>query len=121
MPVQAPGLKAICRERRVPLTPEHVGILIQKGVQVLIQPSERRIFKDSEYNCVGAILTEDLSPANTIFGVKEFPPANLIPNRNYVIFSHIIKAQLENMPFLDACFEKNIRLFDYECIRGPKG
>lgn len=24
------------------------------------------------------------------------------------------------MPFLDACFEKNVRLFDYELLKAPK-
>jgi hypothetical protein len=37
-----------------------------------------------------------------------------------MIFSHTIKAQPYNMPFLDACFQQKIRLFDYECIRQPE-
>ena len=37
-----------------------------------------------------------------------------------MIFSHTIKAQPYNMPFLDACLARNVRLFDYECIRAPE-
>lgn len=77
------------------------------------------MFKDVEYREAGAVITNDLTAANTIFGVKEVPADNLIPGRNYVIFSHVIKAQPDNMPFLDACLAKNVRLFDYECIRDP--
>jgi len=68
---------------------------------------------------VGAELKNDLSQACTIFGVKEFPRENLLRNRSYVMFSHVIKAQPENMDFLDACLDKNVRLFDYELIRSP--
>lgn len=64
-------------------------------------------------------MVEDVSPANTIFGVKEFPLEQLIPNKSYMIFSHTIKAQAYNMPFLDACISKKVRLFDYETIRAP--
>jgi hypothetical protein len=65
----------------------------------------------------GAIITDDISAANTIFCVKEFPAKHLLPNKTYVLFSHTIKAQPENMPFLDACLERNVRLIDYECIK----
>ena len=64
-------------------------------------------------------MTDDLTPANTIFGVKEFPKEQLIPNKSYMIFSHTIKAQPYNMAFLDACIANNVRLFDYETIRAP--
>lgn len=35
-------------ERRVPLCPNHVRALVQRGVRVLIQPSDRRIFSIDE-------------------------------------------------------------------------
>ena len=35
-------------ERRVPLVPEQVDSLTRKGIRVLVQPSERRIFTDDE-------------------------------------------------------------------------
>ena len=37
-----------------------------------------------------------------------------------MIFSHTIKAQAYNMPFLDACLKNHVRLLDYECIRAPE-
>lgn len=59
-----------------------MGSLTQQGVRVLVQPSTMRIYKDSEFKAAGAELVEDLSPANTIFGVKEFPLQELIPNKS---------------------------------------
>jgi alpha-aminoadipic semialdehyde synthase len=36
--------------------------------------------------------------------------------RNYLFFSHVIKAQPGNMPMLDHINDTQCRLFDYECI-----
>jgi hypothetical protein len=52
-----------------------------------------------------------------IFGVKEVPIENLLPNKTYFFFSHTIKAQSYNMPLLDELLYKNIRLVDFECIK----
>eukprot|EP01083_Nonionella_stella_P092677 259497_1 len=104
-------------ERRVPIIPSDVKKLRNKGIRVLIQPCNKRIFTNDEYSQAGAEVSSDISEAATILGVKEFPHSSLLPDRSYVTFSHTIKAQPENMPFLDACLEKNIRLFDYETIR----
>lgn len=104
-------------ERRVPITPSEVKTLVDNNIRVLIQPCERRVFKDIEYSHAGAILTNNLEEANCILGVKEFPSYNLLKDHSYLCFNHVIKAQTQNMPFLDNCLQKNIRLFDYECIR----
>ena len=69
---------------------------------------------------MGAIISEDLSECDVIFGVKEVPIENIIPNKTYFFFSHTIKAQEYNMPLLDAMLEKKIRLVDFECIREDK-
>lgn len=103
-------------ERRAPLGPEHVQQLVSRGWRVQVQPSSRRIFSDSEYVAAGAEVTEDLSESTVVLGVKAVPKENLLPDKAYMMFSHTIKAQSENMPLLDACIEKNIRLYDYECI-----
>jgi alpha-aminoadipic semialdehyde synthase len=55
-----------------------------------------------------------------IFGVKEVPIDNLLPNKTYFMFSHTIKAQGYNMLFLDKLLEKNLRVIDFECIRDNK-
>ncbi|GLD99985.1 hypothetical protein PINS_up008713 [Pythium insidiosum] len=103
-------------ERRVPLTPTHVRQLVQRGVSVVIQPSNSRIFPDEQYALAGATVSDDLSAANVIVGVKQVPVEKLLPEKTYMFFSHTIKAQPENMELLDTVLQRKITLIDYECI-----
>ncbi|KAF8930031.1 Saccharopine dehydrogenase-domain-containing protein [Dissophora ornata] len=104
-------------ERRAALTPEAVGKLIQEtGIKVYVQPSTKRIFSDDKYRAAGAIVQEDLSPADVILGIKEVPVKDLIPGKTYVYFSHTHKGQAYNMPMLQDVLDKKIRLIDYELM-----
>lgn len=96
-------------ERRSPIAPPHVAELVNKGIKVLVQPSTRRAYTMDEYERAGAVITEDLSPASLIIGVKAVPIDLLIPNKTYAFFSHTIKAQEANMPLLDAMLDKVTR------------
>ena len=62
-----------------------------------------------------------MSSADVIFGVKEVPIDNLLKDKTYFMFSHIIKAQEYNMPLLDKFLEMNNRIIDFECIRDTEG
>ena len=120
MRVRAIGLLAEAYskwERRAPLTPSHVEQLVKSGVDVLVQPSTKRVFTDGEYVAKGARITPDLSPANTIMGVKQPLNGSLLPDKTYLFFSHVIKGQPQNMALLDEVLSKRCRLVDYECIR----
>lgn len=108
-------------ERRAPFSPNHVRKLVKNGIKVIVQPSNRRAYPMQNYLNAGAIVQEDISEANVIFGVKQVPIDQLIPNKTYCLFSHTIKAQESNMPLLDAILEKNIRLIDYEKLMDEKG
>ncbi|XP_076266070.1 lysine ketoglutarate reductase/saccharopine dehydrogenase isoform X2 [Rhynchophorus ferrugineus] len=108
-------------ERRAPFSPSHVRKLVKNGVKVIVQPSNRRAYPMQNYLNAGAIIQEDISEANVIFGVKQVPIDQLIPNKTYCLFSHTIKAQETNMPLLDAILEKRIRLIDYEKLMDEKG
>lgn len=108
-------------ERRAPLAPSNVRRLVRAGVKVLVQPSNRRAYPAQSYLAAGALLQEDISDASVIFGVKQVPIDQLIPNKTYCFFSHTIKAQETNMPLLDAILEKNIRLLDYEKLTDNNG
>ena len=101
-------------ERRAPLAPHHVRELVKSGVKVIVQPSNRRAYTMGEYQGAGAVIQEDLSPAQVVIGVKQVPIDSLLPNKTYVFFSHTIKAQEDNMSMLDAILEKRVRLIDYE-------
>ncbi|XP_071960178.1 alpha-aminoadipic semialdehyde synthase, mitochondrial-like isoform X2 [Antedon mediterranea] len=108
-------------ERRAPLAPSHVKTLIESGVKVLVQDSNRRAYPIQDYENAGAEIQEDLSEASFILGVKQVPIPRLVANKTFCFFSHTIKAQVENMPLLDAILEKNIRLIDYEKIVDDSG
>ena len=108
-------------ERRVPLVPEHVGEIKQQGVDVKIQPSEIRVFKENEYELAGATVTEDLSSCNAVFAVKEIPSGFFRRGGTYVFFSHVIKGQEYNMPMLRKMMELECNLIDYETIVDDKG
>ncbi|KAG0000524.1 hypothetical protein BGZ79_005829, partial [Entomortierella chlamydospora] len=104
-------------ERRAALTPEAVEKLIKEtGIKVYVQPSTKRIFSDDKYRAAGAIVQEDLSPADVILGIKEVPVKDLIPGKTYVYFSHTHKGQKYNMPMLQDVLDKKIRLIDYELM-----
>ena len=107
-------------ERRVPLSPDHVRELTGQGIEVLVQPSEIRVFKDMEYAGAGAVVQEDLSSCNVVFGVKEFPISIFRDNQAYMFFSHTIKGQKYNMPMLQTLLDKNCTLMDYEKILNEK-
>lgn len=109
-------------ERRVSITPEHVKKLIQnEGIEVLVQPSSKRVFSDEEFRNAGAVLTYDLSSAPVIFGVKEMPISFFEPHKTYIFFSHVIKGQSYNMPMLRAMMEKKCTLIEYEKIVDDQG
>jgi len=107
-------------ERRVPFNPIAVQKLIQKGFEVIVQPSEIRIYKDEEYRSAGAKLSSDLSECDFIIGVKEIPMKDLIPGKPHLFFSHTIKGQDYNMPLLQKILDDKITLLDYEKIEDEK-
>ena len=81
-------------ERRAALTPSHVQRLVSQNIDVLVQPSTSRVYSDAEYSQAGASLTTDLSDAVAILGVKQPVNGTLLPEKTYLFFSHVIKAQV---------------------------
>lgn len=112
-------------ERRAPLTPHQVKQLMQEAgkgsLAFNVQPSACRIFADHEYVEAGASLSDDLSEADVIMGVKRpHSESQLIPNTTYMFFSHTVKGQPENMALLQECLRRNVQLIDYERITTDK-
>jgi saccharopine dehydrogenase (NAD+, L-lysine forming) len=109
-------------ERRAPLTPRHVERLIkQKKLDIIVQTSGKRIFKDDEYRKAGAIISDDLKQCSVIFGVKEMPLNFFEPGKTYVFFSHVIKGQRHNMPMLKRMMELKCNLIEYEKVVDEQG
>ena len=104
-------------DRRVPLTPAHAAKIMEVyGCEVVVQPSPIRAIADEEYTQAGIPLQEDVRDCDVLFGVKEVPIAELIPNKTYFFFSHTYKEQPYNADLLKACVDQNIRLIDYELL-----
>ncbi len=103
-------------EKRVPLVPEDIAKLSKENIKILAQPSDIRIYKDSDYEAVGVELEENISHADLVIGVKEMPIKQFRKNGAYMFFSHTIKGQPYNMDMLKKLMELECTLIDYECI-----
>ncbi len=110
-------------DKRVALPPMQALDLIKQfpNVEVYIQPSELRCYKDSEYAAVGLTLKEDISDCDLLLGVKEVKPQYLLPNKRYLFFAHIAKKQPHNLPLIQALAQKKITILDHEYLTDQKG
>ncbi|KAI8995205.1 Saccharopine dehydrogenase-domain-containing protein [Trametes punicea] len=139
-------------ERRCPITPDAVRELVQKdGIEVLVQPCERRVFTADDFLKAGAKLHPTLQPAHVIVGIKETPLGEVLTDplpppalhvhgaqhpllvpRTQVMFSHTVKGQLYNMELLSKFLASENRsapdggallprLIDYELLTGEDG
>ncbi len=108
-------------ERRVPLVPENVKALVGQGVEVLVQPSKIRVFRDDEFTAAGAKVQEDLSGCDLVLGIKEFPEKFFSEGQSCMFFAHVIKGQKHNMPMLKRMMELHCTLLDYEKVTDEDG
>jgi alpha-aminoadipic semialdehyde synthase len=109
-------------ERRVPIVPEDAHELTQQhDLQIIVQPSDIRVFKDQEYKSAGITVQEDLSECEVVFSVKEIPIKLFQPQTAYVFFAHVIKGQSYNMPMLKELLDLGCTLIDYEKVTDEKG
>ena len=105
-------------DRRVVLTPQSCQNLLNQypKAQIVVESSDIRAFSNDEYSKLKIKVTNDVSAADVMIGVKEVPIEALIPNKSYFFFSHTIKKQPYNRDLLCAILEKNITLYDHETL-----
>ena len=104
-------------DKRVAFTPEQCKFVQDNyQVKITVQPSDWRCFSNKEYINNGINVNEDITDCDILFGIKEVPIQELIPNKKYLFFSHTIKKQAHNKKLLQAVLTKNIELIDYECL-----
>jgi saccharopine dehydrogenase (NAD+, L-lysine-forming) len=109
-------------DKRVPFSPEQCRTLVKDfGINLVVQPSAVRCFKDKEYSDQGIVMQEDLSDCDVLFGVKEVRKQDLIPGKKYFFFSHTIKEQPYNKGLLKTLLAKKIQMVDYECLQDSNG
>lgn len=110
-------------DNRVALTPAQCKWIHKNSsdVKIVVQSSPQRCFTDKEYRSAGVEVTDDISHCDVLFGIKEVPVEELIPDKTYLFFSHTKKAQLHNQKLMRAMIEKKITLIDYECLTHDDG
>lgn len=113
-------------ERRVPLVPESVGLLVQQGHQVVIQKNAGNCagFQDLDYAENGAAISDDLSEifASDVL-LKVSPPSpeetEMLGSRKLLISAlHFCGRDKE---FFNALIRKKTTAISYETIRDKTG
>jgi alanine dehydrogenase len=109
-------------DKRVPLTPQQCLLVKTKfpHVDVVVQTSHVRAFKDEEYQKAGIQIVESLNDCDIILGVKEVNIDDLIPSKKFLFFSHTIKKQPYNRHLLQAVLDRKIQLIDYEVLKNKQ-
>jgi len=110
-------------DKRVPFTPLQIEEIEQRfrNVEVNVETSDIRCFKDKEYIDNRIPVASDISRCDILMGIKEVPIDQLIEGKTYLFFSHTIKKQPHNKKLLQAVLKKKIRLIDYEALKDLQG
>jgi len=110
-------------DKRVAVAPEQAVELTKKfpNVDLIIQSSENRCYKDDEYTKKGLTVADDVSDCDILIGVKEVAKSKLIPNKKYLFFSHTAKKQEYNLPLLKKLLDYKIHMLDHEYLTDTNG
>ncbi len=110
-------------DRRVVFSPKDLKQLKNDfpKAELVVEASDIRVFPDADYQKLGLQVSEDVSDADVMFGVKEVPLEALIPNKKYFFFSHTIKKQPYNRKLLKTILDKKIEMYDHETIIKENG
>ena len=110
-------------DSRVCLPQKHCKEIMDRypEIDIVVQTSESRCFKDEEYSSLGIPLQEDLSECDILLGVKEVKIPTLIAEKTYFFFSHTIKKQAYNKGLLQHILANKIHLVDYETLTDEQG
>lgn len=120
---------ALIREGKIPadnrvcLTPSQCKWIHAHlpGIKVVVQSSQSRCFSDREYSKAGIEVVENISESDILIGIKEIPPAQLIPDKTYLFFSHTKKKQPHNQALLQTIIKNGNTLIDFECLEHEDG
>ncbi|WP_299767568.1 NAD(P)-dependent oxidoreductase [uncultured Dokdonia sp.] len=110
-------------DRRVVFSPQMLAEARSQfpDASFVVESSDIRIFSDQAYASEGFEVTQDVTDADVMLGVKEVPIDALVPNKKYFFFSHTIKKQPYNRKLLRAMLDKNIEMYDHEVIIKANG
>lgn len=105
-------------DRRVVLSPEQALVVKNKfpEIDLYIQSSEYRCFKNNEYSDLGLKVVDKVDHCDILMGVKEVHIPELIPGKKYLFFSHTAKKQAYNRKLLQELVRLNIQMIDHEYL-----
>lgn len=114
-------------EKRVAITPNLAKEIVGWGHKLIVQSAKhpktseiKRAFPDREYKLAGAEISEDISRAKVIFGLKEIHHTRILSDKAYYFFSHTHKGQIKNRLMLNKLVDLRATLIDYELIADNK-
>lgn len=110
-------------DKRVAIAPKQAVEMLEKfdNIELFVQSSDIRAYKDEEYSSLGLKVVEDISHCDILIGVKEVHIPELIANKTYLFFSHTAKEQEYNRPLLQTFLKKSIKMLDHEHFTNEKG
>lgn len=108
-------------EKRTALIPSDAAELVEKGFPISIEPSDIRIYSDSDYQSANIPINGCPKDGQFVVGIKEPPVSSIQPNQVHLAFSHTIKGQDYNMGLLQKFIDQKATLLDYEPIVNDSG
>ena len=113
-------------ERRSPLSPQSAKALLEAGYVVRVERSSDRIFKDDEFEAVGAEMISAGSWVNAprediILGLKELPEGDTPLPHTYIHFQHCFKKQEGFADMLSRFARSDGLLYDLEFLTDENG
>ena len=109
-------------EKRTALIPQDIMKLKKKfpNWNFYIEPSSNRIVQNKEYYNVGC--KKYISQKIDLFiSVKEVSIRKIKKDQNYLMFSHTIKGQKQNLSLLKKILDNDCSLIDYELFKTKEG
>jgi saccharopine dehydrogenase (NAD+, L-lysine-forming) len=113
-------------ERRAPVVPADVPMLLDAGFEVTVEDSPQRVFATEEYAAAGAFVVDagtwtDAPDDAYVLGIKELPdePASL--RHRHIYFAHAFKGQEDAERTLERFGRGGGRLLDIEYLTDRDG
>src|SRR5690606_2177511 len=108
-------------ERRAPVVPADVPLLLDAGFEVSVEESPQRIFDIEEYAAAGAFVVgegtwTDAPQHAYVLGIKELPDEPESLRHQHIYFAHAFKGQEDARPTLDRFRRGGGRLLDIEYL-----
>ena len=90
-------------------------------IDLVVQKSPKRCFKDEEYEKLGIDLVDSIEDSDVILGMSEVYIEVLLPKKTYFFSINILKQQPHTRELLRTLLAKNITMIDYECLTNNLG